>query len=173
MRYLQGNFKLVVYLQSLLFASVLLFLCTAFIFSAFTVHDKEEHWKEKANWSKNEVADGNERVVASQKVGRRELEVLVSREWAHIVVVCDVELIVTSGKVLCDHTKQLLEGWQACSPHPHYKVLVFHICPLEGFPVRKLNVLEIVPHVSVPSNVVFNHMDGIWIPHTSLIIDLE
>ena len=173
MRYLQGNFRWFVYLQTLTPASIYLLLSadlSSFLVS--TVQYKEDYWSQKTNRSKHEVAEGNEWVVASQKVGRRELEVLVSREWAHIVVVCDVELIVAFGKVLCDHTKQLLEGWQACSPHPHNKVLVFHIRPLEGLPVGKGKVLEIVLYVSIPSNVMFIHMDRIWKPSTSPRIDL-
>ena len=100
-------------------------------FATTYVEDQEANCQYRVDGSADEEAVCEEVIVASQLIRSCKHEVLLSIERAHIVIVRDVKLVVTFVEVLMNHAKELLESREACRPHPHNEVLVFHICPLD------------------------------------------
>ena len=78
---------------------------------AFSVHvsDKEDDAEHDAEGANNNVADGQEVVLATENVSGRNDEVLVPTEAANIVVILDLDFVFSCLKISIDFTVELAE----------------------------------------------------------------
>ena len=92
---------------------------------AFSVHvgNEEDDGEHDAEGADDDVADGEEVVLAAEQVGRRDHEVLVPAEVAHVVVILDLDFVVPWHKIAVNFAVELAEIGKPGSPHPHDEVL--------------------------------------------------
>lgn len=83
----------------------------------------EDNCEDDAECADNNIAHGKEVVLATEGVGGRQYEALVSIEAVDVVVVVDHHLVGAHLQVLFDLSVELAEVRQTRRSHPHDEVL--------------------------------------------------
>ena len=87
------------------------------------VRNAEDEGEQHAQGADYDVADGQEVVLASEGVGRRQHEVLSALERRYLELVVDLYLVLSWLKSILDFAPELSEVWQTSSSHPNDEVL--------------------------------------------------
>lgn len=83
----------------------------------------EDNCEDDAECADDDITHGKEVVLATEGVGCRQYEALVSIEAVDVVVVVDHHLVGARLQVLLDLSVELAEVGQTRRSHPHYEVL--------------------------------------------------
>lgn len=136
---------------------------------------QEDHWQNYAQRAYNNVAHGQEIVLAAKRICRWEHKRLRAVKWLHIVGVVDRKLVVACLEGFIDLAPEFAKGRQACSTHPNDKVryrvrgvnsywyrklTIGDVGPLNALPVAWL-ILEFVFNVRFPRDVWRINRDGL------------
>ena len=108
------------------------------------VSDAEDEGEQGAEGADDDVAHGQEVVLAAKCVGGREDEVLLALEGVHGVVVLDDDLVTRAFHVCLNLATEFSEVRQTGGSHPNNEVFyqrqkiqiltIFHIEPLDLIP---------------------------------------
>jgi hypothetical protein len=136
---------------------------------------QEDHRQNYAQRAYDNVAYGQEIVLAAKRISRWEHKRLRAFKWLHIVGVVDCKLVVACLEGFIDLTPEFAKGRQACSTHPNDKVryrvrgvnsywykklTIGDVGPLNALPVAWL-ILEFVFDVRFPRDVWRINRDGL------------
>ena len=104
------------------------------IISLLHVSNAENEGEKEAKGSYSDVANGQEVVLSSQRIGCGEDKALCTLERSNLILVVDPEFIASWFKAGINSSPKLSEIWQSCSSHPDNKMFItVHVNPLDIF----------------------------------------
>jgi hypothetical protein len=130
------------------------------IVSLLHVCNAEDEGEKHAEGSHSDIADSKEVVFTSKSVCGTDDETLLTLEWLNLIVVVDLEVVVSWLEWSINFTPELTEVWKTSGSHPDNEVLVSHIVPLVILPgTLILDILELEIDIRSPSNVFVIDLD--------------
>jgi len=122
------------------------------LFAALVSNSKNDREDDAQN-TNDDVGVGQSEVGAAHKVGSGEHELLSAAIRKDVVRVSDFNTVNTSFHTVVVSTVQFAEVGKTSRAHPHDKVLVGDVSPLDFIPVNVVKAFEFVSNVRLPCNV--------------------
>jgi len=133
-------------------------LVRAWLFSTH-ICDEENDSKHDTKGADNNVANRKEIVSSTQHICGRQDKVLATCKGSHVVVVFNIQHVLSFLQVFGDLAVKFAEIGEACRSHPDNEMLVFNISPLCFFPIT-WQVFELVLDVWLPGNILIINCDS-------------
>jgi hypothetical protein len=133
------------------------------------IGDAEDDGEEEAEYTNDDVAVGEEIVLASQSIGSGKNKPFLSLEGANLIIVCDGHLILSLLKIFVNLTPKLSEVGKTGGSHPNDEVLILHVVPLDIFEafcshscreLLDIDIFEFVSQITRPGDVLLTDWDG-------------
>jgi len=134
------------------------------------VRYEEDNSENNAESADNNVANGEEVVLPAKHVSCRENEIFLSLEVFDVVVVFNLNSVLSLLEdIACDLnlTVEFPEVGQTSGPHPHNKVLIFYVSPLDILPLAESRL--VLRHFQL----VFEFVLNIRLPRNTCLVELH